>query len=94
MANILEKKLCVDLDRIWASGCSNGGMFTHELARDSRTARFLRGIAPIVGLPHWGYSSGPLVEGISYFGMFGVDDGTVPPVTNSDTPNLTVEKKG
>lgn len=26
--------------------------------------------------------------------MFGVDDGTVPPVTNSDTPNLTVEKKG
>ena len=94
MIKYVDRRLCVDLDRVWASGCSNGGMFTYELARDSRTAHRLRGIAPIVGLPHWGYSSGPLVEGISYFGMFGVDDLIVPPVTNSDTPNLAIEERG
>ena len=92
--NLVEKKLCVDLDRVWASGCSNGGMFTHELARDPRMAGRIRGIAPIVGLPHWGYSAGPAVEGISYFGMFGDADTVVPPVTNSYIPNMAVQNRG
>ncbi len=94
MLNMVESQLCIDLDRVWASGCSNGGMFTHELARDVRTAGRIRGIAPIVGLPHWGYSTGPVVEGISYFGMFGVDDDVVPPVTNTDISNMSQENQG
>merc|ERR1719330_1114176 len=30
----VEDELCVDLDRIWAVGCSNGGMFAYTLATD------------------------------------------------------------
>ena len=36
---------CVDLDRIYAAGCSNGGMFVYELANDPRSAVYLAGIA-------------------------------------------------
>ena len=45
--DILEENVCIDLDNVWASGCSNGGMFTYELAKDERTAFRLKGIIPV-----------------------------------------------
>ena len=32
----LEEHLCLDTTHIWAQGSSNGGMFTYDLAVDSR----------------------------------------------------------
>ena len=64
---------------IWATGCSNGGMFMYELARDPRTAPYLAGIAPTVGLPHNGFNFGPL-EPMHFIGMWGLRDNTVPPI--------------
>jgi len=83
--------LCVDLDQIWAVGCSNGGMFTFELAVDERSASRLAGIIPIVGLPHYGYSRGPAVEGIRMMGMWGETDTIVPPISNTDNPDKTLD---
>ena len=48
LLDYLETELCIDTARIWASGCSNGGLFTFELARDARSAPRLAGIAPQV----------------------------------------------
>jgi len=87
----VEQNLCVDLDQIWAVGCSNGGMFTFELAADERSAFRLAGIIPIVGLPHYGFSTGPMVEGIRMMGMWGRKDTVVPPISNTDNPDKTLD---
>ena len=50
----LSSALCLDHKNVFASGCSNGGMFLHELAHDPEFS--LRTIAPVVGLPHNGTS--------------------------------------
>eukprot|EP00551_Chaetoceros_affinis_P006534 CAMPEP_0203664800 /NCGR_PEP_ID=MMETSP0090-20130426/2141_1 /ASSEMBLY_ACC=CAM_ASM_001088 /TAXON_ID=426623 /ORGANISM="Chaetoceros affinis, Strain CCMP159" /LENGTH=383 /DNA_ID=CAMNT_0050528161 /DNA_START=13 /DNA_END=1164 /DNA_ORIENTATION=- len=94
--NELNQRFCFDLDRVWAIGCSNGGMFTYELARDARSAQHFRGIIPIVGLPHYGHSTGPLLEGTSMFGLFGSDDTTVPPKAEpgSDDPDKSEDDSG
>jgi len=66
---------------IWATGCSNGGMFMFELANNPRTAHYLAGIAPMVGLPHNGFNFGP-ASPMSMVGMWGLNDKTVPPIAN------------
>ena len=50
----LEATLCIDTRHVFATGGSNGGMFTWELGMNPRTATRLRAIAPIIGLPHRG----------------------------------------
>ncbi len=92
----LNEKFCFDLDQVWAVGCSNGGMFTYELARDERSAKHFRGIIPIVGLPHYGQSTGPLLEGTSMLGLFGAKDNVVPPKAKpgSDNPDKTQDTSG
>ena len=50
--------MCVDTDNVFASGGSNGGMFTWELGQNPVTAPLFRAIAPIIGLPHRGYLDG------------------------------------
>jgi len=87
----IEAGLCVDLDQIWAVGCSNGGMFTFELAIDERSKSRIAGIVPIVGLPHYGFSTGPMLDGIRMMGMWGASDTTVPPISNTDEPDRTLE---
>lgn len=88
----VEQSLCIDLDQIWAVGCSNGSMFTFELARDSRSAPRLKGIVPVVGLPHYGYSEGPLFDNIKMMGMWGRDDDVVPPISNTNNPDKTLDE--
>lgn len=87
----MEQTICYDMEQVWAVGCSNGGMFTFELARDERSATRLKGIIPIVGLPHWGFSDGPFVEGIQMMGMWGNNDKVVPPISNTDEPDKTMD---
>lgn len=59
----LETQLCIDSDRIYAAGGSNGGMFTWELGQNPLSASRLRAIAPIIGMPHRTYTDGPGREG-------------------------------
>lgn len=90
----VQENLCVDLDQVWAMGCSNGAMFTFELARDSRSAPRLKGIVPIVGQPHHGYSEGPLYDHIKLMGMWGRTDDVCPPFSNTDDPGKSADLDG
>lgn len=51
----VKAQLCVDTDRVFATGGSNGGMFTWELGQNTASASTFRAIASLIGLPHKGY---------------------------------------
>ena len=53
----LEATLCVDLDRVFATGMSNGAMFTHRLACDLSDR--LAAVAPISGTIARGFGCAP-----------------------------------
>jgi predicted esterase len=55
-----EIKSCLHVNaaNVFATGGSNGGMFTWELGQDARSAPVFRAIAPLIGLPHRAYSGG------------------------------------
>ena len=74
-------QFCIDEAMIWATGSSNGGMFLYELANDERTASLFAGVAPMVGLPHYGFNFGPR-HNMSFFGSWGLSDDVVPPEEN------------
>jgi len=66
---------------IWVTGCSNGGMFVYELAKDARTSGRFAGYLPQVGAPHPGFAQAPpsSVTPPKYFmGFWGSSDTTVP----------------
>jgi polyhydroxybutyrate depolymerase len=74
-----KAKLCIDEDRVYAVGGSNGGMFTWELGQNERSAGTFRAIAPIIGLPHRGYLAPPgREEGLPALLITGIRDRTVP----------------
>ncbi len=79
-------KLCVDTDRVYATGSSNGGMFTWELAQNPRSASSFRAIAPNIGVPHRDYLDPP-PEGAVMPALLttGTEDSTVPPGEWEDT---------
>mgnify|MGYP005724366735 CR=1 FL=1 len=75
-----QENLCIDADRIFATGGSNGGMFVWELGQNENTANIFRAVAPIIGLPHRGYLDGPKKpNGLSAILVTGMRDTTVPP---------------
>ncbi|MDE0787029.1 MAG: hypothetical protein OSB13_10630 [Porticoccaceae bacterium] len=75
-----KDNLCIDSERIFAVGGSNGGMFVWDLGRDERTADSFKAIAPIIGLPHRGYLAGPKkANGLPVISITGMNDTTVPP---------------
>lgn len=57
--NQLKATLCVDTDRVFAAGLSNGGIFSWELAQTASSAGTFRAITSIVGVPMRGYLAGP-----------------------------------
>lgn len=76
----VESKLCIDTARVYATGGSNGGMFTWELGQNPRTAPLIRAIAPIIGLPHRGHLDAPgTATGMPVLLVTGANDPTVPP---------------
>jgi poly(3-hydroxybutyrate) depolymerase len=76
----IESKLCVDAARVFASGGSNGGMFTWELGQNPASAPMFQAIASLIGLPHRGYLDVPGKSGaIPVLVITGTHDATVPP---------------
>jgi poly(3-hydroxybutyrate) depolymerase len=89
----IGKTACIDLDRIFAAGGSNGGMFTWELGQTGQTAMALRAIAPIIGLPHQGDLEPPArPDGLPVLVITGNQDPTVPPGAWEDpAPSTTAD---
>lgn len=86
----VESKLCVDTTRVFASGGSNGGMFTWELGQNARSAPIFRAIAPIIGLPHRGYlETAGRSGGLPVLVITGIRDTTVPPGAWEDASPTT-----
>lgn len=58
MIKHIRRTMCVDQERIFAAGCSNGGQLVHELARDMPDE--IAGIAAMCGgKPHQGWAYMP-----------------------------------
>jgi polyhydroxybutyrate depolymerase len=73
----LEATLCIDLDRIFATGMSNGAMFVHRLGCDL-SDRFAA-IAPTGGTLARGFNCAPgSSPKISMMNIYGTRDTTVP----------------
>ena len=82
--------LCVDTDNVFATGGSNGGMFTWELGQNSVSAPTFRAIAPIIGLPHNGYLDAQgKNEDMPVLVITGTRDKTVPPGDWEDSGHTT-----
>jgi polyhydroxybutyrate depolymerase len=80
LVNEVESRLCVDTARVFATGGSNGGMFTWELGQNAASAPVFRAIAPLIGLPHRGYLDPPgKASGLPVLVITGTHDTTVPP---------------
>ncbi|MAD07801.1 MAG: hypothetical protein CMP86_10370, partial [Gammaproteobacteria bacterium] len=73
-------EVCVNTSNVFASGASNGGMFAWELAQNTRSASTFRAIAPVIGLPHRGYTRAQgKNETLPAILISGNLDATVPP---------------
>jgi poly(3-hydroxybutyrate) depolymerase len=82
--------LCVDTARVFATGGSNGGMFTWERGQNPQTAGLLRAIAPVIGLPHRGFLDAQGKWGdLPVLLITGTRDTTVPPGDWEDTSYTT-----
>ena len=76
----VSANLCIDVQRVYAVGGSNGGMYVWDLGRDSRTAEVFAAVAAIIGLPHRGFLDPPVLEGgMPAISVTGTGDRTVPP---------------
>ena len=76
----VSSNLCIDPDRVFAVGGSNGGTFTWDLVRDSAGAEVFAGTASLIGLPHRGYLEPPAgSSGKPALLITGTNDRTVPP---------------
>lgn len=76
----VKAKLCVDMDNVFATGGSNGGMFTWELGQNPVSAGTFRAIAPLIGLPHRGYLDAQgKSDDLPVLLITGTRDGVVPP---------------
>jgi polyhydroxybutyrate depolymerase len=86
--------LCVDADRVFATGGSNGGMLTWELGQNRLSAPLFRAIAPLIGLPHRAYLQGKGKSGdLPVLLVTGTLDDVVPP-GEWDDPSYTTTSNG
>ncbi|MFM7203021.1 MAG: alpha/beta hydrolase family esterase [Myxococcota bacterium] len=86
----IQEQLCVDSERIFATGGSNGGMFTWELGQNPASASTFRAIAPLIGLPHRGFLNPPAKQGaLPVLLITGTADTTVPPGSWNDASYTT-----
>ncbi len=80
LVDVIKAKLCVDAEKVFATGGSNGGMFTWELGQNRTSAPSFRAIAPIIGLPHRAYLDAPGKEDeMPVLVITGMQDNVVPP---------------
>ncbi|CAK0834595.1 unnamed protein product [Prorocentrum cordatum] len=78
----LKSTLCVDPKRIFATGCSNGGMFVHDLAQHM-SGTFAAVAANCAGKPHKGFETLPEGLPISMMLVTGKQDHTLRGLENS-----------
>mmetsp|Transcript_18998 Transcript_18998/g.31073 ORF Transcript_18998/g.31073 Transcript_18998/m.31073 type:complete len:371 (-) Transcript_18998:13-1125(-) len=55
----IQNDYCIDTNNVFASGFSNGGMFTWSLAQSTEAANWFTAFGVICGLPMVGYTNGP-----------------------------------
>lgn len=90
----VKTALCIDTDRVFATGGSNGGMFTWELAQNRTSAREFRAIAPLIGLPHRAYLEAQGKDSdMPALVITGTRDKVVPPGAWED-PSFTTTSNG
>jgi hypothetical protein len=70
----LEAQYAVDNSSIFATGCSNGGMFLYTLIADPRIAHRIAAVAPVAGLPHNGFLFPPLNRRLRFLTIWGRAD--------------------
>lgn len=80
-------EVCIDTARVFATGGSNGGMFTWELGQRTVHAPVFAAIAPVIGLPHGGYLDAN--PGLPVMLTTGTRDRTVPPGEWEDSAPTT-----
>jgi len=78
----LANKLCYDENAIFATGNSNGGIFTWNLGQDERTAKLLAGIAPTIAAPVCGYDFKTNEASVPAISLVGKKDPTHPVYKN------------
>jgi poly(3-hydroxybutyrate) depolymerase len=84
------REVCVDTARVFATGGSNGGMFTWELGQRTVDAPVFAAIAPVIGLPHEGYLDAN--PDLPVMLTTGTKDSTVPPGEWEDpSPTTTTD---
>jgi polyhydroxybutyrate depolymerase len=82
----LENKLCIDADREYATGMSNGGMFTYELG--AQLSDRLAAIVPVAGSVHFGFTPIPSSK-IPVMAIVGTNDNSVPAIGTGRTSDGT-----
>ncbi len=72
--------LCIDTDRIYAVGGSNGGQLVWELGQNTSTVENFAALASLIALPHRGYARGPANQThLPIISITGMRDKVVPP---------------
>jgi poly(3-hydroxybutyrate) depolymerase len=93
VANIASN-LCIDTERVFATGGSNGGMLTWELGQNPLSASVFRAIAPVIGLPHRAYLNAQgKREKMPVLLITGMLDTTVPPGAWDDPAYTTTSNE-
>eukprot|EP01048_Picozoa_sp_COSAG05_P030373 COSAG05_NODE_10508_length_561_cov_25.748918_2_plen_95_part_01 len=72
----LQAEFCIDPNRVYATGFSNGGTFTYAVG--SALANRFRAIVPCSGTPMRGYATAPTAAGQSVMDIHGNIDNTCP----------------
>jgi len=75
----LENDLCIDTERIYVGGESNGGIMVYELIQDPRTASRIAAAVPVISAPHRGFLTGPADGPMPLMSIAGSNDRTIPP---------------
>jgi polyhydroxybutyrate depolymerase len=78
----LEGELCIDADREYATGMSNGGMFTYELG--AQLSDRLAAIVTVAGSVHYGFTPIPSSK-IPVMAIVGTNDNCVPATGSGQT---------
>jgi poly(3-hydroxybutyrate) depolymerase len=90
MVEYIGENLCVDEGNVFASGGSNGGMFSWELGQNAKSAPTFRAIAPLIGLPHRAHLAAQgKADDMPVLLITGKNDRTVPPGTWRDSSYTT-----
>ena len=78
----LAEKLCYNEKAIFATGNSNGGIFTWYLAQEEKTAKLFAGIAPTIAAPVCGYNK-KAETSVPVISLVGRNDPTHPVFTRN-----------